>query len=165
NVREIPRRQRSGSGTSEMSAPRKTTWPAVGRSTPETRWKSVVLPAPFGPMIARSSPGPTERSTSATARSAPNERESLRASRSGVIASECWLAREPSSGALGVEPTSRGADDATGQEDHHEDEDPAREDHPVLGVARQDLLDQDEHHRADDRTDKGADAADDHHHE
>ena len=56
-VREMPRRQRAGAASAVTSSPRKSTRPAVGASRPEIRWKSVVFPAPFGPMTARSSPG------------------------------------------------------------------------------------------------------------
>src|SRR5690242_5003009 len=40
--------------------------PLVGRRNPETRLNSVVLPAPFGPMTASSSPSRTSSPTSAT---------------------------------------------------------------------------------------------------
>ena len=39
-----------------MSASWKTTRPEEGAISPETRRKNVVLPAPLGPMIERSSP-------------------------------------------------------------------------------------------------------------
>ena len=40
-----------------MSSPESMTRPASGRIAPEIRLKKVVLPAPFGPMIAVSEPG------------------------------------------------------------------------------------------------------------
>src|SRR6266446_5391867 len=46
--------------------------PSLGRVSPLIRLKSVVLPAPLGPMIARRSPGPTVRLTPSTARRPPN---------------------------------------------------------------------------------------------
>src|SRR5262245_31606903 len=46
-------------GSPAMSSPAKTMRPAVGRSTPVTQLKNVDLPAPFGPMMARISPGCT----------------------------------------------------------------------------------------------------------
>src|SRR5262245_17768672 len=46
-------------GSPVMSSPRKMIRPAVGRITPVTQLKNVDLPAPFGPMMARISPGCT----------------------------------------------------------------------------------------------------------
>ena len=80
NVREMPRRQRAGAASAVTSSPRKSTRPAVGASSPEIRWNSVVLPAPFGPMTARSSPGSTAKLTPSTACRAPKARPSPRAS-------------------------------------------------------------------------------------
>ena len=57
NVRTRPRRTRSCIGTPVMSAPSKRTRPAVGGSVPVIRLNSVVLPAPFGPIRPRISPG------------------------------------------------------------------------------------------------------------
>src|SRR4029453_15843016 len=50
-------------GSPAMSSPAKMMRPAVGRSTPVTQLKNVDLPAPFGPMMARSSPGCTAMQT------------------------------------------------------------------------------------------------------
>ena len=46
-----------------MSRPSNRIEPAVGANRPLTRLKNVVLPAPFGPMIARNSPGSMVRDT------------------------------------------------------------------------------------------------------
>ena len=43
-------------GRPVMSSPLNTMRPAVGRSTPVRQLKNVLLPAPFGPMMARISP-------------------------------------------------------------------------------------------------------------
>ncbi len=43
------------------SSPAKTTSPALGLSTLVIRLKTVDLPAPFGPMTARISPGSTRQ--------------------------------------------------------------------------------------------------------
>ncbi len=40
-----------------MSRPLKRMRPEVGRTSPEISRKKVVLPAPLGPMMERSSPG------------------------------------------------------------------------------------------------------------
>src|SRR6266542_6222816 len=51
--------------------------------SPATTLNSVVLPAPFGPRIARRSPGTTSRSTSRTAWSPPKRRPTPRKRRIG----------------------------------------------------------------------------------
>src|SRR2546427_10615747 len=48
--------------------------PSVGGNSPEMTLNRVVLPAPFGPRMARRSPALTTRGTSATARRPPNRR-------------------------------------------------------------------------------------------
>jgi hypothetical protein len=52
NERVIPRRARAWAGMWVMSRPRKRIVPASGRCWPDSCEISVVLPAPFGPMIA-----------------------------------------------------------------------------------------------------------------
>ena len=56
SVRLMPSRLISCGLSPVMSRPRKNTRPLSARSRPETRLKKVVLPAPFGPMIACSRP-------------------------------------------------------------------------------------------------------------
>ena len=51
------------------AAPSKRMSPASGLNTPAMRLNSVVLPAPFGPMTAKISPGATASDTSSTATS------------------------------------------------------------------------------------------------
>src|SRR3954452_17057230 len=65
-VRPMPARVRRNGGSRVMSAPSSSTRPDVGRSRPDTRLNSVVLPAPFGPITASSSPSRTSSPTSAT---------------------------------------------------------------------------------------------------
>src|SRR6266511_6408414 len=67
-----------------MSRPSSSTRPTVGRSTPESRLNSDVLPAPFGPMIPTSSPGATSRETSATMIAPPIVSPRSRVARMGV---------------------------------------------------------------------------------
>src|SRR6267378_5120257 len=69
--RARPLRARSGADSEVMSSPAKRTRPESGRSSPASCAISVVLPAPFGPMIACVSPSRTSRSTPSLARSAP----------------------------------------------------------------------------------------------
>src|SRR3989442_3515642 len=70
-----------------MSAPRNSIVPEVGGKSPEMTLKSVVFPAPFGPRIARRSPGATSRSTSRTAWRPPKRRPTPRKRRVGSTCS------------------------------------------------------------------------------
>ena len=56
-----PRPARAVGRLRDVRARRSRMRPASGASRPEIWWISVVLPAPFGPMIACSSPGATSR--------------------------------------------------------------------------------------------------------
>src|SRR5712692_9570150 len=58
-------------GSPAISAPRKRTDPALGRSAPATRLKRVLLPEPFGPMRPRNSPSATSKETPFTAVNPP----------------------------------------------------------------------------------------------
>ena len=55
-VRRSPRRARWVLDVDVTSCPASSTSPSFGARTPEITSKSVVLPAPFGPMIPRTSP-------------------------------------------------------------------------------------------------------------
>ena len=57
NERPMPSRQRSCGAMPVTSGSLKTTRPVSGRRWPVIRLKSVVLPAPFGPMMALIEPG------------------------------------------------------------------------------------------------------------
>src|SRR3989442_2741178 len=83
NVRASPSAARRCGATRVTSRSKRRMAPDVTGSSPEMRLKSVVLPAPLGPMSARRSPGRTASATPSTARSPPNAFEtasSLRAS-------------------------------------------------------------------------------------
>src|ERR1019366_905343 len=67
NVRPMPALQVRSGRKPAMSRPSKTMRPLVGAKTPAMRLKSVVLPAPFGPMSATISPWSTRSDTSETA--------------------------------------------------------------------------------------------------
>ena len=60
-------------GKRVTSSPNRRMVPEVGRKSPVTQLKSVVLPAPFEPRTARRSPGRTVRVTSVSAASAPKQ--------------------------------------------------------------------------------------------
>src|SRR6185295_2659447 len=71
NERARPRRARRGAGSAVTSSPAKRIVPASGRRSPASWPMSVVLPAPFGPMMACVSPSSIFSVTPSVARSAP----------------------------------------------------------------------------------------------
>ena len=58
-----------------MRWPRKRISPDVGGSAPTRQEKSVVFPAPFGPMIPKTSPSATSKSMEASASNPPKRFE------------------------------------------------------------------------------------------
>src|SRR5262245_14521727 len=74
-----------------MSRPSKRMRPVSGPSAPVTRLKNVVLPAPFGPMIAWIPPASTVRSSFERTTSLPKLRESASTASSGTLTAQ----REP----------------------------------------------------------------------
>src|SRR2546430_2560993 len=82
-VRARPSRARFRAGIVVTSPPNSSIVPEVGGKSPEMTLNSVVLPAPFGPRIARLSPRATSRSTSRTAWRPPNRRPIPRRRRIG----------------------------------------------------------------------------------
>src|SRR5438132_9075013 len=69
----MPRWKRRRLGTRVMSRSKSVTEPASGAGSPVIRLKSVVFPAPLGPMMSRRSPGSTTRLTPEVTRSPPND--------------------------------------------------------------------------------------------
>src|SRR4029453_5246202 len=67
NVRTRPRRVTRSARQAVMSSPSKTTRPASGGISPETQLKSVVFPAPLGPIRPVMVPARTWRSAPARA--------------------------------------------------------------------------------------------------
>ena len=67
----MPRHTRRAGNSPEISSPSKMIWPEVCERKPLIRLKKVVLPAPFGPITARSSPGSTVIDTLSTATRLP----------------------------------------------------------------------------------------------
>src|SRR5438034_5150104 len=104
-VRASPSAARRCGGSSVTSWSKRWMAPELTSSSPEIRLNSVVLPAPFGPMMARRSPGWTARSTPSTASRPPNDRET-RASRS---------ATDPDRAALSAVLAGRGVARVQGQ--------------------------------------------------
>jgi hypothetical protein len=67
-----------------MSSPSKITRPAVGATSPEMSLKKVLLPAPLGPMIERSSPAATGEVDGAHGHQAPETPRELLGTQEGV---------------------------------------------------------------------------------
>src|SRR5688572_23337271 len=118
--------------------------PEEGARAPVSMLTKVVLPAPFGPMRAWRAPGSSRKSMlSATVR-APNALQRL------FVSSEY------------IED----AEDAAAGEEHHDDEEHADAEVPVLRVLLGEIVLRDEvHHRPDEGAVEAADAAEDQHHQ
>src|ERR1700734_4261781 len=119
----MPSQTRRAGNSPLMSWPSKRMRPDVGLKNPVIRLKKVVLPAPFGPMMARSSPGSTVIEISLTAIKLPKCLETF------SICSK-----------LTMSPFSRyclspeDAEHASWEEQHHQHEDKSHEKLPVFGV-------------------------------
>src|SRR3954471_22473522 len=83
--RASPRRARACADSAVMSSPAKRMRPESGRRLPASWAMNVVLPAPFGPMIACVSPSATARLTPSVARSAPKVFCRLSPTSSGLV--------------------------------------------------------------------------------
>ena len=73
----MPRHTRRAGSRLVTSSPSNMMRPELGVRNPLIRLKNVVLPAPLGPITARSSPGSTDIDTSLTATRLPNRRETF----------------------------------------------------------------------------------------
>src|SRR5438132_4399482 len=87
-VRQMPSAVRRYAGRSPISLPSKRMCPASALSAPVTRLKKVVLPAPFGPMIAWIPPASTVRSSFERTTSFPKIRESPSTASSGALTAQ-----------------------------------------------------------------------------
>src|SRR5262249_47653154 len=83
NERPIPMRQRRSGARCVMSVPANTTRPASGRAVPLAMPNSVVLPAPFGPMMPSASPSASAMSISCAMTTAPKRLEIFSKARIG----------------------------------------------------------------------------------
>src|SRR5438874_7766206 len=124
--RASPLRARRGAGSRVMSSPPKTMRPPSGRRLPASWPMKVVLPAPFGPMMACVSPSRTSKSMPSVARSAPKLFVNWRTAR--IEASRIGLVQDPRQ--------------AAAEEDHREDEQRAEDDLPVLRPAGKEILEE-----------------------
>ena len=144
---------------------RACTEPASGASWPPTMLKQVVLPAPFGPISASISPAARSKLTSSTARMPPNAFDS-RAPRAALAR------RRRGRGARAHDGTasrrkSRFSPPATpsGNDQHQRQHDDAEQRAPVVGLARDRVLQPGEERAADPRPRDRLHAAEQHHHE
>src|SRR5262245_34580198 len=87
-VRQMPSAVRRYDASSPISRPAKRMCPASGPRAPVTRLKNVVLPAPFGPMIAWTPPASTARSSFERTTSFPKLRESPSTASSGTLTAQ-----------------------------------------------------------------------------
>src|SRR5882762_1492674 len=132
--RAKPRRARAGAESAVMSSPAKRTRPRSGRRSPASWLISVVLPAPFGPMMAWVSPSRISRLTSSHASSAPKLLERpLTSSRILFI-----LAEEQSR-------------EAALEEEHRQHQERPEDQLPVHGPARARVLHQEQRKGAEHR--------------
>ena len=93
----MPRREIRLDGRPVISSPLKTMRPPVGRSTPVKQLKKVLLPAPFGPMIAHTSSRRTAKLIWLSAASPPKRTVSISVRSTGADAAPRLLAGERSS--------------------------------------------------------------------
>src|SRR6266581_993966 len=134
--RPTPTRHSSWGGTPVTSRPFRTTRPASARRCPVIRLKSVVLPAPLGPMMAQMLPLGTSKETRETAMKPLNDLVRSRTSSTPrppqPAADQLGCARKPG-----------------GENEQEDDEDRAEHEGPVLRVGDDLLVQEDERQRAD----------------
>src|SRR5215472_11453931 len=149
--RPMPRRQRSCGAIPVTSRSLKRTLPASGRRCPVIRLKSVVLPAPLGPMMALIEPRGTLKLTPPTAW------------KPAKLLRRPWTSSTGDSRAGAPQEQGRRAGDAPREyeEEHHENG-PEHE-RPVLRVGHDLLVEPDERGRAHRGTPEGAHAAEQRH--
>ena len=81
----MPRCTKRCCGVPVMSRPLKRIAPVEGASTPESRLKKVLLPAPLGPMIAVTLFGSKAAVTPSSATKPPKRRPMFSTARSGML--------------------------------------------------------------------------------
>src|SRR5262249_52553518 len=113
-----------------MSRPESETLPKSGRSCPLRRLKQVDLPAPFGPINANSSPGPSSKGTPATACTPPKDFVRFLTDRRDIraVVRGSWFV-----GSVGAlrEPAEC-ASDPSRKREHQEQNHPTQHDSPIL---------------------------------
>src|SRR3989442_645314 len=154
-VRKFRSGVRRYAGRRPIAVPPKRMCPAWALSAPVTRLKNVVLPAPFGPMIAGIPPASTVRSSFERTTSFPKIRESPSTASSGALTAQ----GEPGQQGRVEQPLRP-------HEHHDQHEEPVEDLAPVLHPAQE--LGQDrEDRRAHDGAPEAREAAEDgvEHHE
>src|SRR6202162_5210630 len=149
--RPMPRRQRSCGAMPVTSRPLKLMLPASGRRWPVMRLKSVVLPAPLGPMMALIEPRATLK---------------LTPPRAWKPSKLLLRSRTSSNLSPPPEPARRRlhrSRDPAGEDEEQHDEDDAEDERPVLRVGDDLLVQPDEDEGAQRRADEGAHAAQERH--
>src|SRR6516162_6895195 len=86
-VRPMPSLHRAAASSLVTVRPAKRTSPAPGARSPEMRPNRLVLPAPFGPTIPTTSPGPTASDRSSAMTTRPNRFVTCSRSSSGLVIS------------------------------------------------------------------------------
>src|SRR5438445_11020561 len=140
NERAMPRRATPCGGVPAMSRPSKTIRPDVGASCPLSKLKSVVLPAPLGPMTECSEPSSTANVTALTATRAPKD-----------FVSRSVLTR-------GMTPrlvSGPCIDDPAAKKHHHDDEGYAEQKRAARPARRDELRQPAQDERASDRAIRG----------
>src|SRR5271165_6264095 len=97
-LRAMPRRQRTLGLSRVMSRPSRWMWPPEGSRAPEMMLKSVVLPAPFGPMRHKISPLNASNETPSSTTSPPKLCRTLSAVRMGRLFKSLLLLGRRSNG-------------------------------------------------------------------
>src|SRR5262249_20958028 len=133
----MPRRQTSDGGSPEMRSRLKRISPALSAVTPVIRLKTVLLPAPLGPMRPWIDPAATVIGRSATACTPPKRRETPRSSRSKAGSRG---RRRPAAQSLAQAPRcARQRHEALGREQHRENENGAEDEDLVVMELAQEL--------------------------
>src|SRR5437763_15824812 len=121
--------------------------PEFGVNWPVNWLISVVLPAPFGPMMACSSPGTTSSERLSVATMPPNRRIRFSTRNRGSAT------RKP----------PQYSHDAAAREQHDQQQQRPHDHRPIFGELRQKLFEQEKGDGADNGTEQRAHAAEDHH--
>src|SRR3954470_6401766 len=142
NERASPLRARRDAGSRVTSSPPNTMRPPSGLRLPASWPMKVVLPAPFGPMMACVSPSRTSKSMPSVARSAPKLFVSWRTSSIRFVENP----RE-----------------AAAEEDHRDNQQRTEDHLPMLGPSREQVLEQQQRKGAEHGAGGARHAAEDHH--
>src|SRR5262245_41640287 len=142
----MPMRQRSWGAMPVTSLPLKTTCPASGRRCPVIRLNSVVLPAPFGPMMALIEPAGTVKLTPPTAWKPSKLLRSWRTSSTAAPPGQPGCNQ------------SGGPGETAGEREEQRDQDGAENQGPVLRIGHDLLVEPDQDERADGGAEEGAHA-------